>query len=346
MGRLPGRQRLYKPREAALMLGLTKDALLKHESEGRIAPADRDDRGNRVYSAEDIEVIRERLGLRPTLKNAPLVIAVFNMKGGVGKSTLSSNTAWKLAECGFRVLALDADPQAHMTTSLGLEPHDFDGTFQNLLIPEAGRAGPDVERITLNLTPNLDLVPANLSMCALNLYLFQQPEREYRLRRAMEHVRDVDRYDLTVIDSPPSYDLTSLNILLACDILVAPVKLDGNSFYGLEYLFDSIHDLINTYRYEIPKVLIVPNHYNHGFSVGRQILRGLQKNYGEYMARTVVRQDVNFDKANALREPIFVAAPSSKGSRDLDKLTAELIELIRERHDTDREGQTHRQTQA
>ncbi len=121
-------------------------------------------------------------------------------------------------------------------------------------------------------------------------------------------------YDVIVIDSPPSYDLTSLNILLACDLLLAPVKLDGNSFYGLEYLFDSIRDISRTYRHTIPKIAIVPNNYNSSYSVSRQILEGLTENYGTYITRTVIRQDVNFDKANALRQPIFLLAPSCKGA--------------------------------
>jgi chromosome partitioning protein len=165
-------------------------------------------------------------------------------------------------------------------------------------------------------------------MCTLNLLLFQQPEREYRLRHAVNEIRNEGAYDLLVVDAAPSYDLTSLNILLACDFLVAPVRLDGNSFYGLEYLFDTVRDLAATYRYQIPTVLIVPNHYNQSYSVSRQILEGLRQNYAPYLAETVIRQDVNFDKANALREPIFSVAPSSKGSRDMEHLTGELKRIV------------------
>ena len=185
------------------------------------------------------------------------------------------------------------------------------------------------------VSPNLHLVPANLSMCSLNLLLFQQPEREYRLRHAMTKIRELHEYDLVVIDSPPSYDLTSLNILLACDFLLAPVKLDGNSFYGLQYLFDAIRDIAATYRHAIPTVKIVPNQYNSSFSVSRQILQGLRKNYGDYVARTVIRQDVSFDKANALREPVFVSSPSCKGSKDMANLSMELIRTIEEEKRTD-----------
>lgn len=135
-------------------------------------------------------------------------------------------------------------------------------------------------------------------------------------------------YDVIVIDSPPSYDLTSLNILLASDFLLAPVKLDGNSFYGLQYLFDSIRDISTTYRYTIPTVAITANHYNSSYSVSRQILDGLRAIYAPHVTRTVIRQDVSFDKANALRQPIFVTAPSSKGSRDLESLTMELSQMF------------------
>ena len=313
------------------MLRLTKESLLAYEREGRIPVSRRDEKGNRIYSDRDLETIRSILGVQARLEEPPAVLAVFNMKGGVGKSTISSNLAWKLARSGFRILALDADPQGHMTTSLGKEPSDFENTLLQALVPDRARQSAAIADVRVQLGINLHLVPGNLSMCSMNLLLFQQPEREYRLRRLLEEVRSLAAYDLVVIDSPPSYDLTSLNILLACDFLLAPVKLDGNSFYGLQYLFDSIRDIGITYRHEIPTVSIVPNHYNSSYSVSRQILDGLREHYAPYVTRTVIRQDVNFDKANALRQPIFVTAPSSKGSRDLEKLASELSDLFQAR---------------
>ncbi len=322
------RKEFYQPLEAARMLGLSKDQLLSFENAGTIPAPQRDEKSHRLYTARDIETIREIVGVRPRLSRSPVILAVFNMKGGVGKSTLSANLAWRIAESGFRTLAIDADPQGHMTTSLGQEPADFKMTLLEMIVPDLKRETAKVSEVRLAITPNLHLVPANLSMCALNLLLFQQPEREYRMRHAVEEIRSLEVYDLIVIDSPPSYDLTSLNILLACDVLLAPVKLDGNSFYGLQYLFDSIRDIGRTYRYHIPTVVITANHYNGSYSVSRQILGGLRKIYGPYLTRTIVRQDVNFDKANALRQPVFVTAPSSKGSKDLERLAAELVEML------------------
>jgi chromosome partitioning protein len=325
------KQHTYKPLEAARMLGLSKSSLLEYERDGKIPAPRRDELNNRYYTQDDIESIRKSLGIRPSLANPPVVLAVFNMKGGVGKSTVSSNLAWKMAESGFRTLAVDADPQGHMTTALGQEPTSFDLTLLQVVIPDAKKQTAAVADVRCEITPNLHLVPANLSMWALNQQLFQQPEREYRLRRTVEALREDGFYDLVVIDSPPSYDLTSLNILLACDFLLAPVKLDGNSFYGLQYLFDSIRDIAKTYRYSIPKVAIVANYFNGSFSVSRQILEGLKSNYGPYLTRTLIRQDVSMDKANALRSPVFVAVPSSKASKDLEDLAAEMIQLMQEK---------------
>lgn len=310
------------------MLGISKDSLLALERDGVISPADRDRQGNRVYSPEHIETIRDYIGVRPVVERPPRVLAVFNMKGGVGKSTISANLAVKISEKGLRVLALDADPQGHLTTSLGEEPSTFPITLMHMLIPDRQGDATAVADSCKAISPTLHLVPANLSMCAMNLLLFQQPEREYRLRRSLEPLRDTHVYDLVVVDSPPSYDITSLNILLSSDIVLAPVKLDGNSFYGLEYLFDTIRDVKRVYRYTIPTVLIVPNHYNGSYSVSRQILAGLRTNYGAYLAKTVIRQDVNFDKANALRQSIFSIAASCKGSKDMESLANEVIAMV------------------
>jgi chromosome partitioning protein len=322
----------YSPQEVAQMLGVHKEFLLACEREGTIPPSHRDEKNNRFYPAEEIEKIRQIVGVRKALTVAPVVLAVFNMKGGVGKSTVAANLAWTISQRGYRTLGLDADPQGHMTTSLGEEPASFKLTLQDLVIPRYQGGFSTVAEVRHEITPNLHLIPANLSMCSMNLLLFQQPEREYRLRRAMDDIRREGIYDLVIVDSPPSYDLTSLNIVLACSILLAPVKLDGNSFYGLQYLFGSIDDLQQTYRFEIPLVAIVASHYNHSFSVSRQIMDGLRENYGKFMTRTIIRQDVNFDKANALREPISVLSPSSKGARDMESLAVEMIDTIEHKY--------------
>ncbi|MBI5568787.1 MAG: AAA family ATPase [Desulfomonile tiedjei] len=323
----------YKPFEVARMLGISKERLLDSERQGTIAPSLRDENGIRVYTVDQIEEIRDRVGLRPTVENPPRVVAVFNMKGGVGKSTLTANLAVNLAERGFRILGMDADPQGHLTASLGQEPSSFGATLLQLLVPDRTGEAAALDDVRQELTPNLHLIPANLSLCDLNLLLFQQPEREYRLRRTMEQIRNAGSYDVVLIDSPPSYDLTSLNILLACDLVIAPVKLDGNSFYGLEYLFDTIRKVGRVYRYRIPAVVIVPNYYNGNFAVSRQVLKGLRAHYEPYLARTVIRQDVNFDKANALRQTIFQTAPSSRGSKDVNSLSGELVGLLTAREE-------------
>jgi cellulose biosynthesis protein BcsQ len=94
-------------------------------------------------------------------------------------------------------------------------------------------------------------------------------------------------------------------------------------------LFESITDIQKIYRYTIPLVSIVPNHYNGSYSVSRQILEGLRDHYGNYLTKTVIRQDVNFDKSNALRQSIFSLSATSKGSRDLEALSLELLETIK-----------------
>ncbi len=182
-------RKLYKPLEAARLLGISKELLLAYERDGKIPESERDENGNRIYSLEEIEKIRDSFGLRPTLSEPPVVLAVFNMKGGVGKSTVASNLAWKLAEAGYRTLAVDADPQGHMTASLGEEPSSFTATLVQVLIPNSKSEPLPVPEVSREISRNLHLVPANLSMCSLNLFLFQQPEREYRMRRAVEAVR-------------------------------------------------------------------------------------------------------------------------------------------------------------
>ena len=103
-------EQLYKALEAAKMLGVPKDLLITYERDGKIPESRRDEKGNRFYTDRDVEKLRNIIGVRPRIADGPVVAAFFNMKGGVGKSTVSSNFAWKVSKEGFRTLAVDADP--------------------------------------------------------------------------------------------------------------------------------------------------------------------------------------------------------------------------------------------
>jgi chromosome partitioning protein len=145
------------------------------------------------------------------------VVAVANQKGGVGKTTTAVNLSAYLA-LSVRVLLIDLDPQANATSSLGLEPparSTYDVLIGDARLPEV---------ILRDTRPNLDLAPANRALAGAQVELVELPDRERRLRSAVDEVRA--DYDLVVIDCPPSLGILTLNALVAADLVLAPVQCE------------------------------------------------------------------------------------------------------------------------
>ena len=130
------------------------------------------------------------------------VIALFNQSGGVGKSTLTMNLGYSLAKKKKKVLLLDLDPQASLTTFMGIEPYDLDKTIYDAIVHE--------EELPIHhQIHNMDLVPSNINLCGAEIELVSALMRELRLKETIAPY--VSKYDIILIDCPPSFISTSVS---------------------------------------------------------------------------------------------------------------------------------------
>ncbi len=167
----------------------------------------------------------------------PTVIAFFNQKGGTAKTTSTLNVGAALVERGRRVLAIDLDPQASLTMALGVDVINLQQSIYDLL------SDPDVplDDVVLSTTvEGMDLIPSHPDLAAAELELLNELERERRLERILDD-QMLDRYDLVVIDSPPSLNILSINVLVASDTLVIPIEPHPLSLMVLRRLFETVN---------------------------------------------------------------------------------------------------------
>ncbi len=275
-----------------------------------------------AYSPEDLAVARERL--RHPAEPFPRRTQLFlNFKGGTGKTSLSTSYAFRLAERGYRVLMIDLDSQGHATKCLGKEGGSFTRTLHDVLI----RKTPLADVVVPTGMPGLSLVPSNLAMSTIDLALMPLAGREFRLRNALDQVRD--RYDFVVLDAPPSFGLLNLNALMAAGDLVIPVLADFLSYDGLRLLFETIQGLEEDLSHQLENIFIVVNAFNQTFRIAREALDALRTHYADYLLDTVVRQCTKFAQASSEGSPIFGYDPDSKGAKDIDAMQMEVLGRIR-----------------
>ena len=270
---------------------------------------------------------------------APRRIAFINEKGGSAKTTLVANIGAYLAlRRGRRVLAIDMDPQGQLAKVLGIDRRAPSRSAIDLLLdgmlgdasldrgPQRGAEGASsVLPIVRTRIPDLDAIVANKS---LGLFPAWQdgddPDPTGRLRHALEHSRDLDRYEHVLFDAPPSFGPLTLNVLRAAEEVVIPVPLTFLALDGCAELVRTIATVRE--RYEHPDLrisMVVPTFYRRT-RLAHEILQKLQERFPKEIAHCVVGYHVRIDEAQSRGLSIFEYAPRDRGARVMAELAEEL----------------------
>jgi chromosome partitioning protein len=159
------------------------------------------------------------------------IIALFNQSGGVGKTTLTMNLGYHLGQKKHRVLLVDMDPQASLTTFMGVEPEELEETIYDSVV------GEEPLQIIKQIHA-LDLVPANINLSAAELELVSSLMREMRLKNALASI--ADNYDFILIDCPPSLGILTVLSLVAATHILVPIQTQFKSFQGTDLLLNTL----------------------------------------------------------------------------------------------------------
>jgi chromosome partitioning protein len=315
--------REYSAADFAAALGVAREQLEAFERDGTLPRPKRRQRGDvarRTYTVGDLVEARKRLRL-PSPLTAPRRQLFLNFKGGVGKTVIAANYAYRVARHGLRVLAVDLDAQGHLTKCLGVDPSAQERTLLDVLRDRA-----PVEAVTIRGVaglPNLDLVPANLALSPIEIVLSQKNAREFRLKKALDGA--AAGYDVVVLDAPPNLSLLNLNAILAIDDLIIPVLTDFLSYDGLRILFENLETIKDDFGFEPERVGILINGYNAAESLSHQSREAIERFYGDLVLSTVIRKNTAIGQSTAEQRSVFEVAPRSKAAQDIEKLVGELL---------------------
>ena len=247
------------------------------------------------------------------------IIAVANQKGGVGKTTTSTNLSACLAEYGKKVLVIDIDPQGNTTSGLGVDKNQLENTIYELFIGECSLE----ECIVEDAIENLDILPSNVNLSGAEIDLIGVEKREYILKDTVEGIKD--NYDFIIIDCPPSLNILTVNAMTTADTILVPIQCE---YYALEGLSQLIHT-INLVKQRLNPSLemegVVFTMYDARTNLSLEVVENVKKNLKQTIYKTIIPRNIRLAEAPSHGLPINLYDSKSVGAESYRLLAQEVI---------------------
>ena len=247
------------------------------------------------------------------------IIAIANQKGGVGKTTTSINLAASLGVLEKKVLLIDADPQANASSGLGIDVDAVEGGTYHVL--EHSLSAKDA--IVKTASPNVDIIPANIDLVAIEIELVDKEDREYMLKRALVNI--TDNYDYILIDCAPSLGLITLNSLVAADSVIVPIQCEYFALEGLGKLLNTIKSIQNIHNTELDIEGLLLTMFDSRLRLSNQVVDEVRKHFSSMVFETIIRRNIRLGEAPSYGESIIAYDATSKGAINYLNLAQELI---------------------
>ncbi|MDI6730996.1 MAG: AAA family ATPase [Candidatus Margulisbacteria bacterium] len=248
-----------------------------------------------------------------------VALAVVNQKGGVGKTTTTVNLAAYLATFGKKILLIDIDPQSNASVGVGIDRSTIQRCLYDVLIDGL----PAQEIIQSSSIANLDILPSTPKLAGAEVELVTIDHRETRLKDALESIRS--RYEIIIIDCPPSLSLLTVNALTAADEVLIPIQCE---YYALEGISQLTHTL-ELIRENLNPTLkirgIILTMFDPRTLLSAQVAEEARKYFGSKVFKTVIPRNIRLAEAPSFGQPIIFYDPASKGAEAYESLCREML---------------------
>jgi chromosome partitioning protein len=246
------------------------------------------------------------------------IIAIFNQKGGVGKTTTALNLAAAMARRGRSPYGIDLDPQAHFSAIAGIDAGSGDDTVLSLF-----QRNRPLRELVRDSASGIRVIPSHMELSKVDTLFGKGYNVVNRLNAGLRAEALSDRDSPVLIDCCPLIGVLSLNALFACDCLIVPVSADYLSYKSALQVEKTLKALEPVLKRRVTRRYLLTR-----FDTRRRMARDLQKllaeQFGDEVCRTHIAESVSLAESPAFNQTVFQHAPSSRGAQDYDALLSEL----------------------
>ena len=248
-------------------------------------------------------------------------IAIFNQKGGVGKTTTNINLAACLAMKGKRVLILDIDPQGNTTSGVGISKRELDVTTHEILIEDDHHPG---EAVVPTGIENLDIMPASVQLAGAEVELINIAGREKRLKMAIDVLKP--EYDYIFIDCPPSLGILTINALTAVDSVLIPIQCEFYALEGVSQLMSTIQIVRSNMNPDLKIEGVILSMFDGRTNLSVQVVEEVKKYFKDKVYTTVIPRNVRLAEAPSHGMTVIQYDPKSAGAQAYMEFADEFLE--------------------
>jgi len=248
------------------------------------------------------------------------IIAILNQKGGVGKTTTAINLAAGLGVLEYKVLLVDADPQANTTSGVGFDPRNIKSSIYECLINSIEPR----DAILHTESPNLDILPAHIDLVGAELELINLPNREKVMRASLSKVKD--DYDFIIVDCSPSLGLITINALTAADSVIIPVQCEFFALEGLGKLLNTIKIVQTRLNPDLDIEGLLLTMFDVRLRLSNQVVEEVKMHFQTMMFDTIIQRNTRLGEAPSHGQTIIMHDASCKGAINYLNLAREILQ--------------------
>jgi len=245
------------------------------------------------------------------------IIALVNQKGGTGKTTSTINIAAGLSNKGFKVLAIDLDPQGSLTASLGVDTYNSPNTIYEALNGQ-------IKAQDCIIKKNFDIMPSDIRLSGAEIELSSTPGRETILKEVLDPVSN--NYDYILIDCPPSLTLLTLNGLVAAKEIYITLQPEYLALLGMSQLIKTIETVKKRLNPSLEVTGIIITMYDSRKILNKEVIENVETYFKGKLFNTRIRNNVALAEAPAQGLDIFSYKPGSNGAEDYNNLVNEILQ--------------------